>query len=98
MACDLRGAILDALERPFDQVCKAAHRAFDLFRALDQTDGQVAKRGLALIERIGQVRLGGAEKFGGLGENLGMLVERSEERRVGKECVSTCRSRWSQYH
>src|SRR3546814_12873925 len=24
--------------------------------------------------------------------------ERSEERRVGKECVSTCRSRWSQYH
>src|SRR3546814_11814748 len=28
------------------------------------------------------------------------LVEslRSEERRVGKECVSTCRSRWSPYH
>src|SRR3546814_8455306 len=23
---------------------------------------------------------------------------RSEERRVGKECVSTCRSRWSQHH
>src|SRR3546814_15297431 len=23
---------------------------------------------------------------------------RSEERRVGKECVSTCRSRWSQSH
>src|SRR3546814_18473289 len=23
---------------------------------------------------------------------------RSEERRVGKECVSTCRSRWSLYH
>src|SRR3546814_10491929 len=23
---------------------------------------------------------------------------RSEERRVGKECVSTCRSRWSTYH
>src|SRR3546814_14835747 len=26
------------------------------------------------------------------------LDRRSEERRVGKECVSTCRSRWSQYH
>src|SRR3546814_14789776 len=26
------------------------------------------------------------------------LFDRSEERRVGKECVSTCRSRWSQYH
>src|SRR3546814_11142864 len=24
--------------------------------------------------------------------------ERSEERRGGKECVSTCRSRWSPYH
>src|SRR3546814_1310391 len=26
------------------------------------------------------------------------LLARSEERRVGKECVSTCRSRWSPYH
>src|SRR3546814_20177215 len=25
-------------------------------------------------------------------------VQRSEERRVGKECVRTCRSRWSLYH
>src|SRR3546814_10931488 len=25
-------------------------------------------------------------------------LRRSEERRVGKECVSTCRSRWSPYH
>src|SRR3546814_4375790 len=27
-----------------------------------------------------------------------ILEYRSEERRVGKECVSTCRSRWSPYH
>src|SRR3546814_18389343 len=26
------------------------------------------------------------------------IVDRSDERRVGKECVSTCRSRWSPYH
>src|SRR3546814_4593297 len=26
------------------------------------------------------------------------VEERSEESRVGKECVSTCRSRWSPYH
>src|SRR3546814_12894619 len=26
------------------------------------------------------------------------VPRRSEERRVGKECVSTCRSRWSPYH
>src|SRR3546814_7340531 len=28
----------------------------------------------------------------------GQQQARSEERRVGKECVSTCRSRWSPYH
>src|SRR3546814_13823568 len=28
----------------------------------------------------------------------GSASGRSEERRVGKECVSTCRSRWSPYH
>src|SRR3546814_10618249 len=26
------------------------------------------------------------------------ILSRSEERRVGKECVSTCRSRWSPYN
>src|SRR3546814_14757442 len=43
--------------------------------------------------------------FGGMASLVGYLNEqgfeaglRSEERRVGKECVSTCRSRWSPYH
>src|SRR3546814_18657189 len=30
--------------------------------------------------------------------SLVIIIDRSEERRVGKECVSTCRSRWSPYH
>src|SRR3546814_2340008 len=34
--------------------------------------------------------------LGGVGQQP--LLGRSEERRVGKECVSTCRSRWSPYH
>src|SRR3546814_18072104 len=34
----------------------------------------------------------------GRSEDAGAFVTRSEERRVGKECVSTCRSRWSPYH
>src|SRR3546814_12039766 len=38
-----------------------------------------------LVPRAGRVHRRGAEI-------------RSEERRVGKECVSTCRSRWSPYH
>src|SRR3546814_9470878 len=40
-------------------------------------------RGRALVDRV-------------VGEQEGQ--RRSEERRVGKECVSTCRSRWSPYH
>src|SRR3546814_20410851 len=32
------------------------------------------------------------------GDTLELRDGRSEERRVGKECVSTCRSRWSPYH
>src|SRR3546814_13515352 len=32
------------------------------------------------------------------GAGVWALPHRSEERRVGQECVSTCRSRWSQYH
>src|SRR3546814_15921531 len=31
-------------------------------------------------------------------QDTGISGGRSEERRVGKECVSTCRSRWSRYH
>src|SRR3546814_15636675 len=36
----------------------------------------------------------------GMGEGVvsAQRIERSEERRVGKDCVSTCRSRWSPYH
>src|SRR3546814_15115416 len=30
--------------------------------------------------------------------SLAQFMQRSEERRVGKECVSTCRSRWSPDH
>src|SRR3546814_12300954 len=41
----------------------------------------------ALTQRIGKCRAPTRHPSG-----------RSEERRVGKECVSTCRSRWSPYH
>src|SRR3546814_1653746 len=59
--------------------------------------------GNSLIESIdrGQIE-------GGFVQGMGWLTceelrwdddgRRSEERRVGKECVSTCRSRWSLYH
>src|SRR3546814_16068012 len=34
----------------------------------------------------------------GRGGAIVLTASRSEERRVGKECVSTCRSRWQPYH
>src|SRR3546814_18008381 len=46
-----------------------------------------------LLEQIAAAREGGAKVVLG-----GERYDRSEERRVGKECVSTCRSRWSPYH
>src|SRR3546814_5857566 len=43
--------------------------------------------------------LGADEQDGAAtGDQLLDELGRSEERRVGKECVSTCRSRWSPYH
>src|SRR3546814_3017867 len=48
---------------------------------------------IAAVELCGSSSLRAAQAYG-LSEGLA----RSEERRVGKECVSTCRSRWSPYH
>src|SRR3546814_18870828 len=43
-----------------------------------------------------ELELGAVRRlFGSAIANVSM---RSEERRLGKECVSTCRSRWSPYH
>src|SRR3546814_11040349 len=39
-----------------------------------------------------------ARKIVILGGGPNRIGQRSEERRVGKECVSKCRSRWSPYH
>src|SRR3546814_11608701 len=51
--------------------------------------------------KLGIVTAG--KSYGDVLEALRLLgldetAARSEERRVGKECVSTCRSRWSPYH
>ena len=59
-------------------------------------EGIVAGGGTALINAIPAVEklvpsLDGDEK-------TGAKIVRSEERRVGKECLRLCRSRWSPYH
>src|SRR3546814_18339595 len=51
------------------------------------------EKGLTLLAQ------GKAKQLFVSGVHQGVEVEeRSEERRVGKECVSTCRYRWTQYH
>src|SRR3546814_17128025 len=45
------------------------------------------------IVHRGEIRL-----FDHMIERFDLVQIRSEERRVGKECVSTCRSRWAPYH
>src|SRR3546814_20602184 len=50
--------------------------------------------GFAIAYNISTSIFGGTAPIVG----SGLITLRSEERRVGKECVSTCRSRWSPYH
>src|SRR3546814_16930916 len=61
------------------------HRRVVRRQAGVEVDHPLVQDGLGRDQALDRrvVRLGGA---------------RSEERRVGKECVSTCRSRWSPYH
>src|SRR3546814_18250864 len=54
-----------------------------------------------LFEQVGQAAVRAdipPSKVTTLAPTAPTLQGRTEERRVGKECVSTCRSRWSPYH
>src|SRR3546814_11287095 len=57
-------------------------------------DTVAAVDAVARAERVEAVFRAGME----LARHLHRAAHRSEERRVGNECVSTCRSRWSPYH
>src|SRR3546814_16032428 len=64
-------------------------------------DGQLAKLRCDIgIPFRGMVRMQARGREQGLRISPSEFecTARSEERRVGKECVSTCRSRWSPYH
>src|SRR3546814_14429057 len=69
-------------------------------RAPDLTEENIQSRSrgvllMALSNKFGHVVLTTGNKSE---MAVGYSTLRSEERRVGKECVSTCRSRWSPYH
>src|SRR3546814_1661194 len=59
----------------------------------------VCQRSSPVSETIGSISGSGAGRLGLQSRHETREPwTRSEERRVGKECVSTCRSRWSPYH
>src|SRR3546814_15111250 len=93
---DLDGSVLEAAGhqrlaevRNLELVRGLFRRPLELWLVLD--------RALFLSQKNYNVRLGTFCKTPLTPRNLMLLAERSEERRVGKECVSTCRSRWSPY-
>src|SRR3546814_17909462 len=79
-------------------VCSSDLRMVEAVRPLapeDRTAAAYARAAAICDEDVALNRTIGAH---GLGILRAMAAGRSEERRVGKECVSTCRSRWSPYH
>src|SRR3546814_18826765 len=72
------------------------------FPAVSFTQEYEAQVVIDVLRRRGYRRVAlhnpGAMPFAFLSAIKTALGDRSEERRVGKECVSTCRSRWSPYH
>ena len=55
----------------------------------EETDEEHFLNSQQLIDRLGQFDISAERKS---------IYDRSEERRVGKECLRLCRSRWSPYH
>src|SRR3546814_17148906 len=103
--------ILQDLHDPRQALGKSSQAIYDIYPlSADATRGAYEQgeaesgldRFLVRAEDLGipqarhRVILLGIKRDHGLAEPKPMT--RSEERRVGKECVSTCRSRWSQYH
>src|SRR3546814_18768642 len=83
---------VDGHRHPAVEVDLFDHGAFVVFAGVDAALGDVPERGAALQRGHAVIDALAAPELG-----IGFLA-RSEERRVGKECVSTCRSRWSPYH
>src|SRR3546814_4877434 len=69
----------------------------DLQGAASARDDDVDQPGRG-EHRTDRRAVAGRDHLDALRRQTGRAQPRSEERRVGKECVSTCRSRWSPYH
>src|SRR3546814_20499693 len=80
---------LDDLQRPSPALLGRVRREFRPALAQDRHAGEYPDR---CAERLPATRIA-APRY----DRCAWPVDRSEERSVGKECVSTCRSRWPPY-
>src|SRR3546814_16703636 len=70
---------------------------YDPFGVYSFSRNELVAMGVAVVA---MASLAALFRFSALGTQMRAVVEsprRSEERRVGNECVSTCRSRWAPY-
>src|SRR3546814_15259020 len=84
--------------REFDHLYRGIRAAHDMVLAIDWPHGASCRAPPLLFRLL----LLGLEPLHRLEDYLRVvekvLADRSDERSVGKECVSTCRSRWAPYH
>src|SRR3546814_21150049 len=84
--------ILEAFEGPLDLLLYLIRRQnLDI---LDIPVAEITRQYVDYIQAMHEMRFELAAEY----LVMAAILARSEERRVGKECVSTCRSRWSPYH
>src|SRR3546814_16840778 len=96
----------ETLDQLVDTVRRYTREKLVPLEARVAEDDAIPEEILRDFREMGLFGLTTPEEHGGLGLSSSAEIEvimeltwsRSEERRVGKECVSTCRSRWSQYH
>src|SRR3546814_9951169 len=77
----------DVCSSDLNRLREARSRQSAIAARLQSAENRVKLRTLLSNERVDEALA-----------RFDQLERRSEERRVGQECVSTCRSRWSPYH
>src|SRR3546814_19908670 len=92
----LAGRFLEAEEVDFRWEARVEERWLGAYDSIDDEDVELDR--IVCLGRLDGKWFCATMLVDGDGRAHGVLGCRSEERRVGKECVSTCRSRWSRYH
>src|SRR3546814_18251265 len=114
LGADVSSAQQRILVNLLDQMDRASPDMRNSALMLDFLESPQASRAFQMVEGMSDSGgfadwMAGSVGRGGLNQNFGnysqgyrgavaIQQESSEERRVGKECVSTCRSRWSPLH